>query len=633
MGLLGGAAVLLYSVDQNTRLQGGKQQLARRMRPPRAFEPQLPQLRTLAESMVVRVQLVLESVYHLSTSGLGHGMLWFVATLHVATPHNVNGGVEVHQISSANPNLNPSPNPSPSPSPTPNQVHEISRTQEIEWPYDERHHHRVWDEVITVEPTSLTDVVVLSLWHRRRTGGFGERMPLLVGETRVPVLALALAPTPALALAMHGPKPKPKPKPNPNQVLEVHRSANMRREKPGVGGGGGGRADGHVGAGISRASSASSSPQLLRVGLKSDLESDLDVETFEADEADEASRLMKRLASRESKRSSQGESGKDGAVPAAAADAATDAMTDARLISQRYPMRHPMRPGAAGGGRHDTFTGLRQQRHSVTSGNLGARARSSGTLRDSRRSLAQPHRAAGRARSTRPLNSPATDWSGLGLEEAGALLLRRTPAAAQQNDYVPPSLAEQLAAARWVQCAFRRWHSRHHDPTAERAVLHISISSARRSNRTERLPPRPRPRPQPSHRPSPRPSLSPSPRPRPRPSPSPGPEQASHLRNKGVLGLSDPYCQFTLSGRYTNVVRRTAACRSNLQPRWDEDFHLLIRLENELDLLVEVHDAVRHVACGMWHVHVACGMWHVHVACGMWHVACGMWHVHVHVHC
>ena len=29
-------------------------------------------------------------------------------------------------------------------------VLEISRTQEIEWPYDERHHRRVWDEVITV---------------------------------------------------------------------------------------------------------------------------------------------------------------------------------------------------------------------------------------------------------------------------------------------------------------------------------------------------------------------------------------------------------------------------------------------------------------------------------------------------
>ena len=53
MGLLGGAAVLLYSVDQKTRLQGGKQRLVRRMRPPRVFEPQLPQLRTLEESMVL----------------------------------------------------------------------------------------------------------------------------------------------------------------------------------------------------------------------------------------------------------------------------------------------------------------------------------------------------------------------------------------------------------------------------------------------------------------------------------------------------------------------------------------------------------------------------------------------------
>ena len=82
-------------------------------------------------------------------------------------------------------------------------MHEISRTQEIEWPYDERHHRRVWDEVITVEPTSLTDVVVLSLWHRRRKGGIAERMPLLVGETRVPVLTLTLALILALTLALN----------------------------------------------------------------------------------------------------------------------------------------------------------------------------------------------------------------------------------------------------------------------------------------------------------------------------------------------------------------------------------------------------------------------------------------------
>ena len=59
MGLLGGAAVLLYSVDQKTRLQGGKQRPARRVRPPRVFEPQLPQLRTLEESMVRTLSLIL----------------------------------------------------------------------------------------------------------------------------------------------------------------------------------------------------------------------------------------------------------------------------------------------------------------------------------------------------------------------------------------------------------------------------------------------------------------------------------------------------------------------------------------------------------------------------------------------
>ena len=96
--------------------------------------------------------------------------------------------------------------------------------------------------MITVEPTSLTDVVVLSLWHRRRKGGIAERRPALVGETRVP-------------------------------VLEVHRSANMRREKPAgaegsggsEGGGGAGPAEGSLGATTpqacsTRASSRSSSP-------------------------------------------------------------------------------------------------------------------------------------------------------------------------------------------------------------------------------------------------------------------------------------------------------------------------------------------------------------------------------------
>ena len=92
-------------------------------------------------------------------------------------------------------------------------MHEISRTQEIEWPYDERHHRRVWDEVITVEPTSLTDVVVLSLWHRRRKGGIAERMPLLVGETRVPVLALTLT---LILTSTLNPSPIPIPSPIPN---------------------------------------------------------------------------------------------------------------------------------------------------------------------------------------------------------------------------------------------------------------------------------------------------------------------------------------------------------------------------------------------------------------------------------
>ena len=62
--------------------------------------------------------------------------------------------------------------------------------------------------MITVEPTSLTDVVVLSLWHRRRRGGgIAERRPALVGETRVPVLSptLSRSRTPTLPLPLTSP--------------------------------------------------------------------------------------------------------------------------------------------------------------------------------------------------------------------------------------------------------------------------------------------------------------------------------------------------------------------------------------------------------------------------------------------
>ena len=274
-------------------------------------------------------------------------------------------------------------------------------------------------------------------------------------------------------------------------------------------GGVGGLTEGDLSARISRASStrassASSSPTPLRAGLKSDLKSDfksdIDAEMSEADEADDpdqASRLSKRVARRVSEGSSQGDTGggNDGA-PAAAADVTADATIDATANARLSSQRHSMRPGAAAGGRRDTFSGLRQQRHSMISGNLGAKARSSVTLRGS---LVQ-------RRATGQLNLPPTNWSGLGLEEAGALLLRglrRTPAAVQQYDHVPPSVTDQVAAARWVQCAFRRWHLRHHDPTAERAVLHISISSARRSNRTQRLPPTLPPTPNPTPKPRP----------------------------------------------------------------------------------------------------------------------------------
>ena len=150
VAILGGASVLLSAVDQNTRMLTARR-LNMRMRPPRLFEPELPQLRTLASCMVVSFQMVVETVSYLT--GLGRGSLWFVVALHVGDGRH--GGVEVR---------------------------EVAHTHELEWPY-----RRVWDEVIRIEPTSLTDVVVLSLYHRPK-GRLASHSPaVLVGETRVPV--------------------------------------------------------------------------------------------------------------------------------------------------------------------------------------------------------------------------------------------------------------------------------------------------------------------------------------------------------------------------------------------------------------------------------------------------------------
>ena len=240
----------------------------------------------------------------------------------------------------------------------------------------------------------------------------------------------------------------------------------------------------------------------------------------EAAEAAEASLPLSSVAGGVPEHSTQADAGGDagGALVAAAGaaaadapaiDAPIDALIDARLSSQRHSMT--LRPGAAGGGRRDTFSGLRQQRHSMTMVNLGAAsaARASVSVHSARRSSSGRARRATGRRSLPPTLSlvPTTmsGWSGLGLEGAGALLmrgLRRAPAPAPQHEYAPPSLADQLAAARWVQCAFRRWHRRHHDPAAERAVLHISISSVRRSHPTARPPllPGPDPDPEPQTR-------------------------------------------------------------------------------------------------------------------------------------
>ena len=195
-----------------------------------------------------------------------------------------------------------------------------------------------------------------------------------------------------------------------------------------------------------------------------------------------------------------GEEGGASSVAPAATPAAPHGLQ--RTASQTSVAGH----AEAGDDRREELTPLLQQRRSSSSGNLhghvSSRGRSSISLRSVRHSsLAQPRRA------TVPLGSPADGardrtrayWP---IEEVGALLLRglgRGPAA-PQFVYVVPSLAEQSTAAKWIQRAVRHWHARHHDPAAERAVLHISISSER-----SRIEPQTRPwtRPRPQARPCP----------------------------------------------------------------------------------------------------------------------------------
>ena len=80
-GALGGAAVLLSSVDKTTRRwRVGAHEDVTRSRPPRRFDPRLPQLALLSDHMVVHLQIVLESLTQLR-SGLNDQELSFTFKL------------------------------------------------------------------------------------------------------------------------------------------------------------------------------------------------------------------------------------------------------------------------------------------------------------------------------------------------------------------------------------------------------------------------------------------------------------------------------------------------------------------------------------------------------------------------
>ena len=66
---------------------------------------------------------------------------------------------------------------------------------------------------------------------------------------------------------------------------------------------------------------------------------------------------------------------------------------------------------------------------------------------------------------------------------------------------------------------------------------------------------------------------------------------ARGLSNTELLGTSDPYCRFSIAGRYTNVRRRTKLATDTLSPEWKESFQVFVHLEALLQVSFKVYDA------------------------------------------
>jgi hypothetical protein len=78
---------------------------------------------------------------------------------------------------------------------------------------------------------------------------------------------------------------------------------------------------------------------------------------------------------------------------------------------------------------------------------------------------------------------------------------------------------------------------------------------------------------------------------------------ASNVPNLDLWGTSDPFCLFTIKGRHTNLVKRTATAKVSrvtgrelrsveglLDPEWEEHFDCFVRLEPGLKMDVAVLD-------------------------------------------
>jgi len=207
-GLVGAGSVVLLSVDATTRKLSGKEE-TRRMRPPRVFDTKMPQLVSLEDRMVVKLQMVLEGFVPPpvaadagSSAGLRKGTLM----------------VKVRLLSQLKEGL-----------PTVVQEH---RTRAIDWPKVKH-----WEELLVLEPDCLEDVIQLELWNEPAVERYGSGSKLYA-VTEIAVCDIRHrckleAPGPHSPPQQHSPAPSrsASPSPGPSPLLPL-RSPPPPRSPP-----------------------------------------------------------------------------------------------------------------------------------------------------------------------------------------------------------------------------------------------------------------------------------------------------------------------------------------------------------------------------------------------------------------